>query len=283
MKKFIIYTLSLLLPCLASAQAQINTKKVKISDFTDKTTKVVLTGKMYHDAQLEKAIKERWHISATEFCTMDEYNNLVSDDNYYFLLTVSGQFAKEKEPGLTFLTLVKGGVDNSKNINNMLEVVSFPFASTQNPSGREYVFLPAILDMIQNHVTNSIEKDVNGYIGLPNYSLNITKSGNMNLVFSVDDLSSEVTQELQRVYFDGKVLVVEESDADDYMAPETTNTLVSYVVTPADAKPGSYCYKMLFDPQSSTLYYFRKHKISNKFGPGFLAEDIKRICTPRKK
>ena len=283
MKKFIIYTLSLLLPCLASAQAQINTKKVKISDFTDKTTKVVLTGKMYHDAQLEKAIKERWHISATEFCTMDEYNNLVSDDNYYFLLTVSGQFAKEKEPGLTFLTLVKGGVDNSKNINNMLEVVSFPFASTQNPSGREYIFLPAILDMIQNHVTNSIDKDVNGYIGLPNYSLNITKSGNMNLVFSVDDLSSEVTQELQRVYFDEKVLVVEESDADDYMAPETTNTLVSYVVTPADAKPGSYCYKMLFDPQSSTLYYFRKHKISNKFGPGFLAEDIKRICTPRKK
>ena len=283
MKKFIIYTLSLLLPCLASAQAQINTKKVKISDFTDKTTKVVLTGKMYHDAQLEKAIKERWHISATEFCTMDEYNNLVSDDNYYFLLTVSGQFAKEKEPGLTFLTLVKGGVDNSKNINNMLEVVSFPFASTQNPSGREYVFLPAILDMIQNHVTNSIEKDVNGYIGLPNYSLNITKSGNMTLVFSVDDLSSEVTQELPRVYFNEKVLVVEESDADDYMAPETTNTLVSYVVTPADAKPGSYCYKMLFDPQSSTLYYFRKHKISNKFGPGFLAEDIKRICTPRKK
>ena len=281
MKKFIIFTLSVLLPCLASAQAQINTKKVKISDFTDKTTKVVLTGKMYHDAQLEKAIKERWHISATEFCTMEDYNNLMSDDKYYFLLTVSGQFKNEKEPGLTFLTLVKGGEGNT--INGMLEVVSFPFASTQEPSGREYTFLPAILDMMQKHVTNSIDKDVNGYIGLPNYSLNIAKSGNMNLVFSSSDLSSEVTAELQQTLFNDSVLVFEEEAADEYMTPETVNTLVSYVVAPTDAKPGSYCYKMLFDPQSSTLYYFRKHKISNKFGPGFLAEDIKRICAPRKK
>ena len=283
MKKFIIFALSIIIPTFAFGQAQIDTKKVKIADFTDKTTKVVLTGKMYHDAQLEKAIKERWYISASEFCTLDEYEKLMDDDNYYFLLTVSGQFRKENEPGLTFLTLIKGGEGNEKGINSMLEVVSFPFASTQEPSGREYVFLPAILDMIQTHVANSIAKDVNGYIGLPNYSLNISKSGQMNLVFSASDLSTEVTAELQGVHFDERVLVLDEDAADEYMTPEKDNTLVSYVVAPTDAQPGSYCYKMLFDTQSSNLYYFRKHKISKKFGPGFLAEDIKRICAPRKK
>ena len=283
MKKFIIFALSIIIPTFAFGQAQIDTKKVKIADFTDKTTKVVLTGKMYHDAQLEKAIKERWYISASEFCTLDEYEKLMDDDNYYFLLTVSGQFRKENEPGLTFITLVKGGKGNEKGINSMLEVVSFPFASTQEPSGREYVFLPAILDMIQTHVANSIAKDVNGYIGLPNYSLNISKSGQMNLVFSASDLSTEVTAELQGVHFDERVLVLDEDAADEYMTPEKDNTLVSYVVAPTDAQPGSYCYKMLFDTQSSNLYYFRKHKISKKFGPGFLAEDIKRICAPRKK
>lgn len=283
MNKFIILVLSIIIPTVAFGQAQIDTKKVKISDFTHKTTKVVLTGKMYHDAQLEKAIKERWHISASEFCTLDEYEKLMADDNYYFLLTVSGQFRMENEPGLTFLTLVKGGEGNEKGINSMLEVVSFPFASTHEPSGREYVFLPAILDMMQTHVTNSIAKDVNGYIGLPNYSLNISKSGQMNLVFSASDLSSEVTPELQGTYFNDGVLVLDEDAADEYMTPEKENTLVSYVVVPTDAQPGSYCYKMLFDTQSSTLYYFRKHKISKKFGPGFLVEDIKRICAPRKK
>ena len=283
MKKFIIFTLLILLPGLASGQAQINTKKVKISDFTNKTTKVVLTGKMYHDARLEKAIKERWHISATEFCTLEEYQKLISNENYYFLLTVSGQFKKENEPGLTFLTLVKGGESNDQDLNNLLEVVSFPFSSTTDPSGREYVFLPAILDMMQVHVTNSIAKDVNGYIGLSNYSLNISRSKDMNIVFSAADLSSEITPELQATYFNNGILVLDEEEADEYMRPEKENTLVSYIVVPSSAQPGSYCYKMLFDTQSSTLYYFRKHRISKKFGPGFLAEDIKRICAPRKK
>ena len=283
MKKFIIFTLLILLPGLASGQAQINTKKVKISDFTNKTTKVVLTGKMYHDAKLEKAIKERWHISATEFCTLEEYHQLMSDENYYFLVTASGQFKKENEPGLTFLTLVKGGESNNKDLNSLLEVVSFPFSSTVNPSGREYVFLSAILDMLQTHVTNSIEKDVNGYIGLSNYSLNIAKSKNMDIIFSASDLSSEITPEFQKTYFNDGILVLDEEDADEYMNPEKENTLVSYVVVPSNARPGSYCYKMLFDTQSGTLYYFRKHRISQKFGPGFLAEDIKRICAPRKK
>ena len=59
--------------------------------------------------------------------------------------------------------------------------------------------------------------------------------------------------------------------------------LVSYVVAPASGKSGSYCYKMLIEPQTNTLYYFRKHKITKKAGPGFLAEDIRRIAVPRKK
>lgn len=283
MKKFIIFTLSLLFPLLALGQAQINTKKVKIADFTDKTTKVVLTGKMYHDAKLEQAVKERWHSSAIEFCTLDEFNQTMADSNYYFLLTVTGQFKKETEPGLTFLSLVKGGETGDKGIDGLLEVVSFPFAASDEPTGREYVFLPYILDMIQIHAINSTKNDVNGYAGLPNYTLNINKSRNMDIVFSEADLSPEVTPELKETFFNNQVHVLEENAADKYVTPEKENTLVSYVVVPTELKPGSYCYKMLFDTQSSTLYYFRKHKISKKVGAGFLAEDIKRICATRKK
>jgi hypothetical protein len=59
--------------------------------------------------------------------------------------------------------------------------------------------------------------------------------------------------------------------------------LVSYTVYPSADSMGSFCYKMLIDPQTNTLYYFRKHKMSKKFGAGFLAEDVKRITAPRKK
>lgn len=283
MKRIIVATAALLLSLMAWGQAQIDTKKVKISDFTQKITKVVLTGNMFYDGSLKSEIAAKWHVSPFEFCTMQEYEALKGDDNYYFLLTVQGQFRKESEPGLTFLSLVKGGKNAAEGIDEMLEIVSFPLASAEDPSGREYVFLPAVLDIIQNYALDSMENDINAYTGLPNYTMNITKSGDMTIVFSEKDLGGEVTPQVRNQCFDEKVLVLEEEEADEYMSPEKSSTLVSYVVAPTSGKAGSYCYKMLIEPQTNTLYYFRKHKITKKAGPGFLAEDIRRIAVPRKK
>jgi hypothetical protein len=282
MKKFIVFTFSIILSLTAFGQAQIDTKKVKIADFTQKITKVVLSGNMFYDATLKSNIAAKWHISPFEFCTLDEYNKLCTDDSYYFLLTTNGQFKREVKPEITFLTLVKGGKDADKGIENMLEVVSFPFAPAEDPSGREYVFLPVILNAMQNYIVDSMDHDINGYIGLTNYTLNISKSADRTLVFSEGDISPNVSDQTKNACFDEKVLVLVEEDADKYVSPEKENTLVSYVVAPSSAKIGSYCYKMLFDPQDGTLYYFRKHKISKKYPAGFLAEDLKRITTPRK-
>ena len=283
MKKFIVLAAAVLLPLMTWAQAQIDTKKMKISDFTSKVTKVVLTGNPIHDAYLKKAVSSKWNVSPFEFCTLSEYESLKSNDSYYFLLTTKGQFKKESEPGLTFLSLVKGGGDASKGLDQMLEVVSFPFASVEDPSGREYVFLPSFIDIIQKYTLDSMENDFDGYTGLPNYTMNISRSGNMTLVFSEADLAADVNPSVRNACFDEDVLVLEEEDAEEYLSPEKSNTLVSYVAVPSEGKPGSFCYKMLIDPQDNTLYYFRKHKITKKFGPGFLAEDIRRITAPRKK
>ena len=283
MKRIIVATAALLLSLVTWGQAQIDTKKVKISDFTQKITKVVLTGNMFYDGSLKSEIAAKWHVSPFEFCSMQEYEALKGDDNYYFLLTVQGQFRKESEPGLTFLSLVKGGKNASEGIDEMLEIVSFPMASAEDPTGREYVFLQAVLDIIQNYALDSMENDINAYTGLPNYTMNITKSGDMTIVFSEKDLSGDVTPQVRNQCFDEKVLVLEEEEADEYMSPDKSSTLVSYVVAPTSGKAGSYCYKMLIEPQTNTLYYFRKHKITKKAGPGFLAEDIRRIAVPRKK
>lgn len=283
MKKIIVFAAALLLPLVGWSQAQIETKKMKLSDFQQKVTKVVLTGNPLHDAYLKSSVAAIWNASPFEFCTMAEYNQLKSSDMNYFLLTTKGQFKNESEPGISFLSLVKGGQQAENGVSDMLEVVSFPFASVEDASGREYVFLQAFLDVIQNYALASMEKDINAYTGLANYTMNVSKSGGMTLVFSEGDLSSEVTAEVRQACFDDAVLVLEEEAADEFMTPEQSNVLVSYVAVPAAKQPGSFCYKMLIDPQTNTLYYFRKHKISKKFGAGFLAEDIKRITAPRKK
>ena len=68
MKKIILAAVSVLVPVIMSAQAQINTKKEKIEDFTEKTTKVVLTGNMFFDQTFMEEVQNRWRISPFEFC-----------------------------------------------------------------------------------------------------------------------------------------------------------------------------------------------------------------------
>lgn len=283
MKRILIFIAAALLPVFAGGQAQINTKKVKIGDFTQKVTKVVMTGNMFYDSTLEDEVTARWLATPYEFCSLQEFEELKGNDGYYFLLTTKGQFRKEEEPGLLFLTLVKGGTKNGNSINDMLEVVSLPISSAEEPSGREFIFLPAFLDIIQQYALDSTEKDVSAYTGLSNYSLNLAKTKGLPVIFSENDLSDEITEEVRRLCFDEKMSSTDEESADSRMTDPTERTVISYVALPTDAAPGSYCYKMLIDNQTHTLYYYKKHRITKKTGGGFLAEDIRRISSFRAK
>jgi hypothetical protein len=279
MKKLIILITALIMPLMAGAQAQITTKKVKIEDFTQKVTKVVLNGNPFYDTSFKDEVAARWRISPYEFCTLEEFEGLKGNDSYYFLILTQGQFRKETAPGLQFISLVKGGQGADKGIGDMLEVVSLPFASAEYPSGRELIFLPAFLDIIQSHTLEAMENDFNAYGGLSNTAQKLGKAGNMDIVISEDDLNSLVSKEMT----DSEgMTVTDEDDADSYMLDEVSGTLVSYVVAPSEPVKGSFCYKMLIDAQTHELYYYRKHKISPKAGVGFLPEDIERINKARK-
>ena len=271
------------MPIMGFAQAQVNTKKVKISDFTQKVTKVVLTGNMFYDSSLQDEIVARWKVSPYEFCSLDEFEELKGNDEYYFLLSTKGQFKKETEPGLQFLTLVKGGKKAEGGIDNMLEIVSMPVCAAEDPSGRELTFIPAFLDIIQNFALDAMEKDLNAYTGLSNYSLNLYDTKGKKVLFAVEDLSSEITDAVKETSFDADMLTAEADDVDEVMAKGEESMAVSYVAAPSDPVPGSYCYKMLIDNHSHKLYYFKKHKITKSTGAGFLAEDIRRISTYRAK
>ena len=281
MKRLFILITAVLLPLLAGAQAQINTKKVKIADFTEKTTKVVLTGNEFYDLKLRKEIAAGWTLSPYEFCTLDEFNSLRTSDNHYFLLTVDGQFKKENGPGITVLTLVKGGEGAAEGISRMLEIVSLPIASVEDPSGREFVFMPAFIDIIQDYTEASMSRDINGYMGLMSNTESFKTCPNAELVFAECDLAPDVDRAFRDLNFDSDMLAMDEDDADDKMAEYAPETIVSYVVAPAEPTTGSYCYKMLIHPETHKLYYFRKHKISKKYGAGFLQEDILRINKQR--
>lgn len=276
MKKILLIIALAAISASAFAQAQIDTKKVKIGDFTQKVTKVVLTGSALFDGALQDEVAARWRVSPYEFCSLEEFNSLKNSDKYYFLLTTKGQFKKETEPSLQFLTLVKGGNQASKGIDEMLEIVSLPIASAEDPSGRELVFLPVFLNIIQKYTVDSMDKDYSAYAGLGNYTSRISKSEGMNIVFSEDDLDATVTENELAGF-----VVTDEDSADKFVMDNTPNTLVSYVAAPSNPVNGSFCYKMLVNAETYELYFYRKHRINAKNGPGFMPYDIRHINISR--
>ena len=282
MKKFLILLAAIIMPLAAAAQAQITTKKIKISDFPEKTTKVVLTGNVLYDAVLKEEIAARWRIAPYEFCSLQEFNELKGKSNYYFLITTKGQFKTEGEPGLQFLTLVKGGEAAENGIDQMLEIVSLPIASAEEPSGRELTFLPVFITILQQYAQDAIDNDLNAYIGLSNYSKNLAETRTMNILIADTDLDPQMSQSAKDLYLKDGVSTADQETVDKNLTQAQENTIISYVAAPTNPKAGSYCYKMLIDPQTYQLYFFRKHRVSTKYGAGFADYDLRSIAMTRK-
>lgn len=276
----IVIVLALCAPPCASGQAKINTKKVKIADLPTRTTKVVLGQGDIMDSALRDEVSARWRISPYEFCTVEEYNSLKENPDYYFLLIARSD---EKEyKGMLTLTLMKGGKAKAEDLQKRpVDVASLPISSADFPSGREVVFLPALVDIIQDYVTRAMKSDGAGYSGFDIYASQVRRTGIKRIYFSEDDLIPDMDAAFKERYFDEDMLIMSESEADKAFQDGTYNTLVSFVVAPFDPQNGSWCYKMLIDAGTHELLYFRHHRINARNWAGFLPKDIKKISSKR--
>ncbi len=270
----------LLLTTDALGQAQITTRREKLKDFTSKTTKVVLTGDEFLDEAVKESVAATWTGSPYEFCSNEEFQNLKGNADFYFLMVVKGQFRRESEPGIDMLTLVKGGEGADKSINDMFEVVSFPLRSTEDPSGREFVLLPAFLKIIQEHTTSLTDTEMKAY---SNIGAKDSKRLRIKRIFFwAEDFAPQVDEQTKRSLDEDILIKEDEDEVDEIFSEGTFNTVVSYVVAPSEPVNGSICYKMLIGSDNHELYYFKKHKITAKSGKGFLSSDIKSIKLLRK-
>lgn len=281
--KHILHILTVLIAVLSfstvdmAAQAKIHTKKVRISDFTSKTTKVVL-GEGFVDGALKEEVSSRWRVSPYEFCTQEEYKALKENPSYYFLFI--GTSEDKDLAGMKVLTLMKGGLKNSEDPDKVAtEIVSIPISASEFPSGREMVMMSAFVDIMQDYAKKAMKSDVDGYGGLGLYMKNVRRSGHKSLVFSEDDLSPEMNKSLM----DNDTRIVSEEEADKTFEAGTYNTLVSFVVCPNEPRNGDSSYQMLIDAETHELFYFDRHKINSSRWAGFDDKDMKAINAPRKK
>ena len=276
----ICLTAGMLLSADIFAQGQIYTRKEKLKDLTAKTTKVVLSGEEMLDEALKESVSATWTISPFEFCTQGEFDKIKTSDKFYFLLVVKGQQRKESEPGIDLLTFVKGGEGASKSVNDMLEVTTFPLRSASDPSGREFILLPAFLTIIQDHAVSLMESEVKAYSTLS--ATDTKKLGTKRIFFSKDDFAPQVSQRAIDFLDEDVIVMDDEEDVDEVFRNGTFNAVVSYVVAPTEPVDGSVCYKLLIGADTHKLYWYKKHRISARSGRGFLDGDLRTITQLRK-
>lgn len=259
------------------AQGRVTTRKHLFSDFPDKITKVVMTGGDVLDGALRQEVMDRWTASPFEFCPADEYASLRKSDAYYFLLVTDGQAKGEDEPMVRFLTLEKGGADSGDNVALRTEVISLPLCPVKGGDGRELVFLPAMVQGIQDFALKAGESEKVAYSKTNWFNENYDRLGRIKRIYlAEEDLSEKVSGKDRAKYLDEDIIVCSADEADKAYTDKTYNTLVSYTVS-----AGVWSYKMLFEADTDTLFYFRKHKITARSGEGFTSDDLKRMARKR--
>lgn len=283
MKRFIT-SLAATLFCLALfAQGTVTTRKYRLNDFTDKVTQVVLSGNSILDGALRQEVSREWTASAYEFCSQAEFEARKTQDRYYFLLLADTRSKENSDPGITFLTLVKGDPAAKDGMAKMPEIISLPVCSAQGNSGRELVYLGALVNAIQEFTLAAMESEKTAYQMEDWFNENYAQYGKQKRIYiALTDIAPQVSERDGDKYLDDDILLCDdEEEADKMFQLGSYNTLVGFVVAPSVPTSDSWCYKMLIDAESHKLFYLRRHKVTNRSGVGFLTEDLKRMAKVR--
>ena len=267
MKRLILFFTLLSVSTVLLAQGKVTTRKHLFADFSDKITKVVMSGNEILDGALRQEVVDLWTLSPFEFCSMAEYESLKKSDTYYFLLVTAGRAKGEEEPMVRFLTLEKGGAEKGDNIALRTEVISLPLCPVDGGSGRELVFLPALVKGVQEFTAEAMASEKVAYTGMGWFNGYFDRKGAIKRIYLArEDVSESVSVKEREKYLDEDIILCDEDEADKAYTDKTYNTLVSYTVS-----AGTWSYKLLIEAETDTVYYIRS----------FLVDDLKRISRKR--
>ena len=256
----------------AAGQGRIYTRKARLADFQAKTTKVVLSGDSILDIALREEVRRRWRISPFEFCDPEDFETLRNESSYYFL------YLSQDATGMASLTLLKGGNNDSfRSLDSKLEVVKVPFSPVQISSGRELVYLSAILDIVQVFVEESLTNSASNVLGLSYYNGNLSKARKKKIYVARDDLDQSIADRDSADRLAPGVFAVDDFTADSLFTAGAPDALVAFSIAPASPSRGARCYNLIVAADTNDLYYYQSHAYRKPGKRGFSKREIKAI------
>ena len=239
---YLAAALTLFSPALCLAQAKIYTKKACLASFGTSTVKAVAEGDSFLAITVREQLQEHWKASPLEFCTAAGRDSLLTDGNLYFLNL-------EKENGVVFLSLTKGGQKEDKDMRKRpLDVVRMPVAGEDGADGMVLSFIGTGVDIIQHFVASAKESDAVGYSGLKSCS----------------------SKKL-----DGRTVITDPEAAEQALMDGAKNTAAAVVVAPGFINFKTKCYKMLVDAQTHELLYYAEAPLKDVSDAAFTEKELK--------
>lgn len=265
----------------AAAQGQIKTKQFIISDFREKTMKVVLTGNEILDAVFRQQMEVVWHMGAFEFCTVDEFEKTKANPNYYFMAVTDSKRHSETAPGIKVIGIFKGTA-GAASLDELYKVVTIPFCSAENPDGRETAFLPALLSILQNGLEETMKRKINISDSVQPGLRNAAARWDKRCAIADIDFAEAPGESLCAIYKAENIDVVDEETACRLIGSRDEDVMVGYVVAPSQPQDNSFCYTMIIDAQTWELFFFNKRRITDKDPAGFTRRNCQAIIAHKK-
>ena len=273
-KKYLITLVIILLSggFQAAGQGRIYTRRARLADFQTKTTKVVLSGDDILDIALREEVRRRWRISPFEFCDPEDFDALKNDSAYYFL------YLSQDKAGLAYLTLLKGGNDESfRSLDGKLEVVRVPFSPVSITSGRELVYISALLDIVQTFVEESLTNTAQNILGLSFYNGGLSQARKKKIYFARDDLDSGVPGRDSVSVLAQGLMAVDNFEADSLFDAGSSEALIAFSISPAEPGRRAKCYNLIVAADTHELYYYQSRSFTQAGRRGFTRSAIKSI------
>lgn len=271
--KYIVAALLFTMLCTdLNAQFKVYTRKTRFADFPAKTTMVVLTGDDLLDLSLRNEIKSRWRVSPFDFCYEEDLEQIRKDPNVYLLCL------EEDNSGIIFLNLEKCGNDKGvSSLDSHMDVVRIPFCPKELSSGREVVYVSAMIDVLQHYIEKSLLLDHFSYQNLAQSSKSLTKGRRKEIYIDRDDLSEAISGR-DSIQSPAEGIVFTDSfTTDSLFTVSSPNALIGFCISSSTPGPSSLSYQVIVSADRHELLYFRKNKYKKAGEKGFTLKSISDI------
>ncbi len=282
MKK-IVSSMMIILLFLSVSYSQIKIPVASQSDinkFMNNKTYVVLKNDRMSDYNfaIKEALKKHWTITEYEFVYESDFKNLRKDAKNSFIMINQIYFEKDKtQTKFDFIVATNGG--NYKNVDAMPTICAVPLCYNGALESDYNYKIPLMIKFIQNHISTTLENPILNENNIAEYYMN--KSGSLKKK-TLYLLKEEVEPEIRtKNSFAGSYPYnfdyTTRENIKNIIDNNTKDAVILHLICPKLNNTLSYCIKIIIDTEEGTIYYWDKHKLSNKNGDYLLKSDLKKL------